>query len=276
MKKFFSVLLVIAVSIAISSCAAFKKPAPPQNKTFIVPEVSRVSFDTIDLKKSPKVVRDMAKSIENQDSIAWTQVGNSAYIVVSRGEKTKYYDITVEEILRRLPEENYTWIDAKLKYKKRDKPETDANKLFTVVKADLDTPPNGAGFTISGLETGGITTVPGRSAPNTATPNSTAPNLTTQNIQTGTVIEQPASSQVITSPVRIKGISKSPGKKRVRLSTRGGQIIKEDNLNTDSSGSFDYNLSYNSPEMPAPGDISIIEYNGTDEKVLARVPVIIR
>lgn len=269
MKKVFWAAMILLL-FGLCSCAAAKKPAPSQNKTIIVPEVSRVSFDTVDLKTAPKAVRDIAKLLENQDSTSWAQVGDKAFFIVSGGERSRGYDISVDEILQRLPEENFTWIDAKLKYKKRAQLRNSGEPFFTVVRADIAKAPSGVGFTITGTDTAGpaANIPPVRTAP--------APSPSTQGAQSGAVLEQPAANQEITSPLKIKGTAKSTGLKRVRLSTRGGQIIKEEGLATESSGSFSASLSYSSPEMATPGELAVIEINGKDERILTRVPVVIK
>lgn len=263
---------VILLLLGLCSCSAAKKPAPPENRTIIVPEVSRVTFDTADLKTAPKAVRDIAKLLENQDSTSWAQVGDKAYFIVSSGERSRGYDITFDEIQQRLPEENYVWIDARLKYKKRAEPRKAGEPFYTLVRADIAKAPNGVGFTITGADISSpapaVNTPPVKTAP--------APLPSTQGSQSGAVLEQPTANQEITSPLKIKGTVKSTGQKRVRLSTRGGQIIKEEELSTESGGSFTTTLSYSSPEMATPGELALIEIVGKEEKTLARVPVVIK
>lgn len=260
---------VILLLFGLCSCSVAKKPAPPENKTFIVPEVSRVSFDTVDLKTAPKAVRDIAKLLENLDSTSWVQVGNKAYFIVSSGERSRGYDIAFDEILQRLPEENLTWIDVKLKYKKRAQPKNAGEPSFAVVRADIAIVPGGVGFTSTGADTAGpaVNTPPVKTVP--------APLPSTQ-AQPSAVLEEPVANQEITSPLKIKGTVKSSGQKRVRLSTRGGQIIKEEELSTGKGGSITTSLNYSSPEMATPGELAIIEISGKEEKILTRVPVVIK
>ena len=267
MRKLFWATVILLL-FGLCSCSAAKKPAPPQNKTIIVPEVSRVSFDTVDLKTAPKAVRDIAKLLENQDSTSWVQVGDKAFFIVSSGERARGYDITFDEILKRLPEENFTWIDARLKYKKRTQPRNAGEPYFTVVRADIDKAPGGVGFTVTGMDIAG----PAVNTP----PVKAAPSPSTQGVQPEAVLEQPVANQEITSPLSIKGTAKSAGQKRVRLSTRGGQIIKEETLATGNGGSFAASISYSSPAMATPGELAIIEISGKDEKILTRVPVVIK
>lgn len=272
MRKLFWAVVILLL-FGLCSCAAAKKPAPPQNKTIIVPEVSRVSFDTVDLKTAPKAVRDIAKILENQDSTSWVQVDDKAFFIVSSGERTRGYDITFDEILQRVPEENFTWIDARLKYKKSTQPRNAGEPYYTVVRADINKAPGGVGFTVTGTDAAG----PAVNTPAVNTPPvKTAPTPSTQGVQPEAVLEQPVANQEITSPLSIKGTAKSAGQKRVRLSTRGGQIIKEEALATGSGGSFSASISYSSPAMATPGEVAIIDISGKDEKILTRVPVIIK
>ncbi|MCL5935014.1 MAG: Gmad2 immunoglobulin-like domain-containing protein [Firmicutes bacterium] len=266
MKKMILSILITFFLAGLCSCSAPRKPVP-QNRTFIVPEVSRVAFNTVDLKAAPKVVRDIAKVMENQDAATWAQSGGNTYLVVSQGELTRNYDVTVDEVLQRLPEPGFTWLDVKLKYKKSSTPRNPGEPFYTVVKADTTGQPNGVGFTTTGLETAAPPVRPiGRTAP-------TPP----QNTQTGATIDQPSPNQEIRSPVRVRGTVRDQGQKRVRISTRGGQIIKEASLNlAPGTETFSIDIPYGSPQMATPGEITLISTGGGEERVLARVPVVIK
>ncbi|MFZ5650080.1 MAG: Gmad2 immunoglobulin-like domain-containing protein [Bacillota bacterium] len=270
MKKLTWLVILLAMT-GICSCSPAKKPDPPQNRTIIVPEVSRVTFDAVDLKNAPKVVRDMAKVLEDQDASAWAMAGGTTYLLFSQGDKTGKYGLTVDEVLQRVPDQGFTWLDVRLKYKKKDGPDTNDGGSITAVRAEAANPPMGVGFTITGLPA-----APPRGAP--TPPPATPP--AGQNVQIspgGAVIEQPAPNQMITSPVRVSGAVSPQGQKRVRISTRGGQIIKEENLPAaPGSGSFSIDMTYGPPETPAAGEIAIIDTAGADEKVLARVSVLIK
>lgn len=268
MKKVFAALLIVLAAVSVISCRAARKPEQPQNRTFIVPEVITVSFEAVDLKAAPKVVRDVARAMEDRDATAWAQSGGSAFLVVSQAEKTKKYKLEVDQVLQRNPEQGFTWLDVKLVYNKRKEPESTENTVFTVVRADVKTPPNGVGFTIAGLETGGTPS---------ARPQARSGPPPVQPPQTGVTIEQPQPNQEITSPVKVQGSVKGQGQMRIRLSTRGGQIIKEENLApAPGTGAFSLDMTYSPPEMAAPGEIAVIAVSGGDEKVLARVPVLIK
>ncbi|MCL6612134.1 MAG: Gmad2 immunoglobulin-like domain-containing protein [Peptococcaceae bacterium] len=270
MRRVIAVLLAVALAAALVSCRAARKPELPQNKTIIVPEVSRVAYDVLDLKDAPKVVRDIAKTVEDRDAATWAQSGGKAYLIISQGDRTRNYDLEVDEILQRLPEQGFTWLDVKLAYSKRKDPRAAGGPVITVVRADVNTAPNGAGFTITGLEVTGGTAGGGRPPAAPAPPSA-------QIVPAGAVIEEPAPNQEISSPARVRGTARAQGQLRVRISTRGGQIIKEENLNpAPGTGSFSMEIKYSPPEMAVPGEISVIAAGGGDERVLARVPVIIK
>lgn len=267
MKKLITTALVIVAIASLTSCTAAKKPAPPENNIQIVPEVSSVAYTNINIKEAPKVVQDIAKVMEKRDATAWAQSGNKAYLIVSKGEKTVNYNVEVDEVLQHLPEPEYTWLEAKIAYKKRDITSNNKEPEFLVVMADVANPPEGVGFIITGLDT---------DPPNPGRPMTKVPAPETRNAQAAT-IEQPAPNQEIASPVIIRGTVKSQGQKRVRIATKGGQIIKEESLNpVPGSGSFSIEVVYSPPEMPVSGEITIIDINGGDEKVLSRVAVIIK
>ncbi|MFZ5647751.1 MAG: Gmad2 immunoglobulin-like domain-containing protein [Bacillota bacterium] len=269
MKKLICLILLLSVA-GVCSCSPAKKPAPPQDRTIIVPEVSRVTFDTVDLKNAPKVVRDIAKVLENQDASAWAAADGTTYLVFSQGDKTRKYQLKVDEVLQRIPDQGFTWLDVKLNYKKKEQPDPGEDTVFTVVKADVANPPKGVGFTITGLPAG---------VPQASSPSARATPTPGQNVQikSGASIERPVPNQEITSPVKVSGTVSPQGQKRVRISTRGGQIIKEENLPvTPGTGFFNVDVTYSPPETPTAGEIAVIDLAGADEKVLARVPVLIK
>lgn len=281
MNKFFTSLLVLLIMAGLCSCTIQRKPESPDN-TIIVPEVSRVGFDTIDLKDAPKAVRDMAKAVEKQDAAAWGLSGGKAYILISRGERTDGFNVKVDDVLQRLPEEGFTWIEVKLAYEKKkeqagnDREGVAGEAPVTVVRADIKETPRGVGFTMTGLDSDSQDT------DDAAPPNRPLPGpkpgtgQPAPNIQAGAVIEQPAANQEISSPVKVQGNVRAAGQKRVRIVTRGGQIIKEEVVNpSPETGDFNVDITYSPPEMATPGEISLISVGG-DEKVLTRVPVIIK
>jgi len=267
LKKMIWALILLSLA-GVCSCSPAKKPAPPQNRTIIVPEVSRVTFDTLDIKDAPKVIQDMARVLENQDASAWTLAENATYLVFSQGNKTRNYDLEVDEILQRLPQQGFTWLDVELQHKKRAQPRAGAEPVITVVRVRLAQPPDGVGFKISGPEA---------ASPQASSPSPGITSTPRGQGSAGTAaIDNPAPNQEITSPVRVAGSAVSPGQKRVRISTRGGLIIKEENLPTSGTGAFIIDMTYSPPETPTAGEISVIDPSGGDERILARVPVLIR
>lgn len=268
MKKIVALVLVLLAVAALGSCKAARKPEQPQNKTFIVPEVSRVTFDMVDPKTAPKVVRDIAKTVEDLDATVWAQTGGKAYLVISQGGKTRNYDLEVDEVLQRVPEPGFTWLEVKLAYGKRKEPRAGGEPVITVVRADVNGAPQGVGFTSAGPEAAGST--PGARPQAQTPPPAQVP-------QAGAAVEQPAPNQEITSPVKVQGSASGQGQLRVRISTRGGQIVKEEKLSpSPGTGKFSLEITYSPPEMPTPGEISVIAPGGGDERVLARIPVIIK
>lgn len=267
MKKIIAVILAALLILGLGACSAAKKPQTPQNRTMIVPEATRVTFDAVDLKKAPKVVRDIAKTLEKRDAAAWAQAEGKAYLIISQGNRTSNYDLKVDDVMQRMPDQGFTWLDVTLAYKRGETSgDGGTPPVITVFRADLNTPPGGAGFTVTGLGSPGRPEATRPAAP-PAAPGAAA----------GVAISQPAPGQEITSPVKVQGTARGQGQMRVRISTRGGQIIKEENLSpAPGTGAFSLQITYSPPEMPAPGEISIISTGGGEEKVLARVPVVIK
>ncbi|MFZ5632721.1 MAG: Gmad2 immunoglobulin-like domain-containing protein [Bacillota bacterium] len=268
MKKIVTALLVCLAMAGLCSCSAARKPEQPRNNTIIVPEVSRVNFDTVDLQSAPKVIRDMAKALENRDAAAWGQSGGKAYMIISQGERTKSYEVKVDDVLQRIPEQGFTWLEVKIIYDKRKEPAKSGEPAITVVRADVKNVPQGVGFTANGLDVAGPPV--NRPVPRAGPPAA-------QGDQSAAVIEQPAPNQEVSSPVKVRGTVRAPGQKRLRISTRGGQILKEEIVNpTPGTGAFSAEITYSPPEMATPGEIALIAVSGGDEKILARVPVIIK
>lgn len=270
MKKLMTALLFIIAAVMLCSCSPAKKPLQPPARTYIVPEVTRVDFTAVELASAPKVVRDVAKTQENRDSTTWAQAGGNAYLIVSQGEKTGGYDVKIADVLQHLPQEGFSWLDVRVDYSKSSQPKNGSNPLFTVVKAGVNSTPGGVGFSITGLDTNGAS---GTQSVSPSAPS--APPVKTES-QAGAAIDKPSPNQEITSPVRIEGKAGGPGQKRVRISTRGGQIIKEENLQPSAGGAFSIVVSYSSPELPIPGEISVLSVSGQEETVMARVAVIIK
>ncbi len=272
MKKFFPVICILTALFILPACSAFQKPAPQQDKTLIVPEVTTVDFEQIDLKTAPKAIRDMARALEKQDATSWANSGNKSYLIISQGDKTKNHQIEISQILQRMPESGFTWLDVKLEYTKSQNPSKNDEKPVTIIRADVNNLPNGAAFTITGL-------TPGESPPK-AVPIEKQPPATTPpaagNAETS--IKQPAANSQITSPVSVQGITKTPDRQiRVRIITRGGQIIKEESVAANrATGEFFKEIKYNPPSTATPGEIEVLATFGDDEKVLASIPVIIK
>lgn len=268
MKRIFLTILVIGSMAVLFSCSPAKKPDQTRNKTFIVPEVSRVTIDAVDLKSAPGVIRNIAKDIQDRDATTLARADGKTYIIVSQGDRTRNYDMKVDEVLQRLPQQGFTWLEVRLSYSRKKEPRAGAEPVLTVVRADVSSPPEGVGFTLAGLEPAGRPPAP-------APEKTAAPSPQDQGA--GASIEQPAPNQEITSPVKVIGAAAAPDKLRLRLSTRGGQILKEENLSpSPGTGAFSADIKYSPPEMPTPGEITIISPSGGDEKVLARVPVVIK
>jgi len=277
LKRIFSLLIILITLItaaAVISCSPAKKPDQPDNRTLVVPEASRVSFDTVDLKSAPKEVRDMAKLLEDRDATAWAQAGGKSYLVIVQGQKTRNYQMEVDEVLQRLTDPGFTWLDVKLAYSKSKEARPGSDPVITVVRAELNTPPQGVGFNLGGLEAAAPPAA-GSTGSGAVRPAQPAPAPPATN--GGAVIERPAPNQEITSPVTVQGTAGAQGQLRVRISTRGGQIIKEESIKPGpGNGAFSLTVSYSPPEMAVPGEISLIAVSGAEEKVLARVPVVIK
>ncbi len=280
MRKYIVWAIMLLMLIAFAGCAASRKPAPqPQAKTYVVPEVSRVSFDTVNLKDCPKVVRDVAGTIRDRKTNTWVQSGNNAYILASTGN-SKGNNLEVDEILQRVPQQGMNWLDVKLKYSGRAVGQQNGNEdNVKVVRADVSDRPEGVGFEVVEPATGEVT----RTAPPAPAKQSPAKLGTSHPgpivVNTGAEITQPASNQEVTSPLKVSGKLKSPSQKiRLRLATRNGQVMKEEELPAPGGdGSFEATMSYNPPSLPRTGMVEVISVDASgNDQLLARVPVVIK
>jgi hypothetical protein len=96
---------------------------------------------------------------------------------------------------------------------------------------------------------------------------------------TGAEITQPAPNQEVTSPVKVAGKISTPGQKiRLRLVTRNGQVMKEEEMQAPGGdGYFEAALSYNPPSLPKAGMVEVISTDSSgNDKILAQVPVVIK
>ncbi len=277
-----SILLTVALVLAAAGCNAARKPVQEaQPKTYVVPEVTTVSFDPIKLEDSPKVVRNVARSIRDREATTWVQSGDNAYIIASTGKDNNNNLLEVEEILQRVPEQNINWLDVKMKYTKRENGgNTNNNANITVVRADVKDRPEGVGFEINKEQKAGTSVqtpaAPVKQAPETA---KQPQQLNQSVVSEGAEITQPSPNQEISSPVKVEGKITTPAEKfRLRVITKSGQIMKEMELPSPGNGrSFETSISYNPPSLPKPGTVDIISVDGNgSDKLLARVPVMIK
>ena len=58
-------------------CSAAKKPEPEAKpETIVVPDVSRLSFETIDYDQSPEIVQSLAQTLKDKHFATWTTVND--------------------------------------------------------------------------------------------------------------------------------------------------------------------------------------------------------
>jgi len=280
LRKYIVWTIMLLMFIAFAGCAATRKPAPqPQAKTYVVPEVSRVSFETVNLRDCPKVVRDVARSIRDRKTNTWVQSGNNAYILASTGN-SKSNNMEVDEILQRVPQQGMNWLDVKLKYSGRAAGLQNGSEAnVTVVRADVNDRPEGVGFEVVETATGEVARTSPAAPAKQAPANQNTSQQGSMVVNTGAEITQPAPNQEVTSPLKVSGNLKSPAQKiRLRLVTRNGQVMKEDELPTPGGdGSFETTMSYNPPSLPRTGMVEVISVDSSgNDQLLARVPVVIK
>ncbi|RYD02899.1 hypothetical protein N752_22195 [Desulforamulus aquiferis] len=118
MRKFALVMcFLFLISLSIG-CGAARKPeqTEPAPKTIVVPDVSKVSFETIELEKAPEIVRALANNLEESHYATWTAVNGRNYVVISQQNLPVGKGIEIIEIERRIPANDFDWINVRLRY----------------------------------------------------------------------------------------------------------------------------------------------------------------
>ena len=78
MNNFFRSLCITLLILIPLGCTPAKKPeVQTQPKTIVVPDVSRITFESIDFEKSPEIVQALAKNYQEKTVATLNQVRRS-------------------------------------------------------------------------------------------------------------------------------------------------------------------------------------------------------
>ncbi|MHB1420286.1 MAG: Gmad2 immunoglobulin-like domain-containing protein [Bacillota bacterium] len=271
-------LMVIAIAalmmLPAGGCTLSRKPAPaPGPKTIVVPEVSKVPFTIIMLNQAPSLVKDLAKLNEKQETASWVRIGNTIYVLATRGERTTGgFSVDIQDVLQRIPDDNRRLIEVMVKY-------TDpaANQQTTqvithplsVAQIKFNGNLDGLSFKFTTEKTAEKITVP--------TPK---PSGGVKSRRPFIRVTQPKLNDLVTSPLQVKGTAAVfEGTVNIQLSDQKGKVLGETTaLAQGIGGPFTATLNYVSPTVPTKGFLEVFSISPKDGRVenLVSIPVTIQ
>lgn len=276
MRKFVWFLcLGLLLSLPLG-CTAAKKPEPkpePKPETIVVPDVSRLTFETIDFDKSPEIVQSLAQTLKDKHYATWTTVNDRNYVVISQKNLPVGSGIQVTEIERRIPANDFDWINVRLRYLPSVPNLATGEKVNTekplVVAFTIDRPVKALGFEIEKENSQARTPV---TPPAPVTP----PVETTQPAEKGLKLDTPKPGQQIKGPLQVSGTANGiQGTVRVRLKNAAGLTLAEKPVALQN-GKFDTSISFSSPLKEEKGTVEVFVLGeGGVEKDMVSVPVTI-
>ncbi|SHF04240.1 Gmad2 immunoglobulin-like domain-containing protein [Desulforamulus putei] len=267
----FCLSLIVMIPLG---CAPAKKPEPqPEPRTIVVPDVSRITFETIDYDKAPEIVQVLARTLKDKHFAAWTSVNGRNYVIVSQKNLPLGRGIQITEIERRVPANDFDWINVKLKYLpsvpnlptgQKPDPEKPVVAAFTI-----DRPVKALGFEME------------REAPQARTPAAppappAAPGENTGAAEKGLKLDSPKPGEQVRSPLQVSGTASGvTGAIRIRVKNAAGLTLAEKPVQINGSR-FATTMSFSSPSGRERGTVEAF-VTGDDgvEKDTVSVPVIL-
>ncbi len=266
--------LSLAMLLLVSfGCSTAKKPEPaPKPQTIVVPDVSRISFETIDFDKAPEIVQSLARTLKDSHFATWTTVDNRNYVVVSQKNLPAGNGIQVTEIERRIPANDFDWVNVKLRYLAAANLPTE-KKIDTekplVVAFTVDRPVKALGFEIEKEKAPAPITAP-------ITPAKPAPPQggTSQPAEKGLKLDSPKPGQQVKGPLQVSGTANGiQGTVRVRLKDVTGSTLAEKPVSIQN-GKFNTTISFSSPVKEEKASVeAFVVGEGGVEKDMISVPV---
>ena len=279
-------IFFLAITISFSGCATTQKPldtTPTPPKT-LVPEVSTVSFDTVNIKNTPKPVQDVAKDMSGKDMATWLKVNNTAYILVNQSNSTSSKQVEMSEILRKIPMENYIWFQVTLNYKSASGLEDAFINEPLVAKFDLPAEQitSGVGFDFEKIRN--VQIKPQAQEPLSS--HTVEENQTAVPMPVTLEISNPLPDAEITAPFKVTGRLKNitaQNKEQliVRLRDNTGKVIVEKPVPASeylTDNNFEETMSYPALQNPEKGTVEALLFDRETgaEKNVVKIPVTLR
>lgn len=274
-------VLVLAAVLLVGACTGRKEPEQ-KPQTLVVPEVSFIPFEIIDLNEAPSSVKKIAQSMNEHNFITWTQNNGSGYVIVYPEGKGS---VKIDRIEQRVTDTNHSWLNVKLKYSPPKEQDSEAQPI--VAEFDLMNSPKTMGFQISGIDTAAV---PGENAQvkkesitieekeNQSRNEKNISNdedLEEVKIQEGPVIRitRPAPGEAVKSPVTVSGVTAlEKGEVRVCIIDSSGQVLAEKPVQvTDSK--FETTLSFSISGEDQQGSVEAFIIDPGDNTELGRVSI---
>jgi hypothetical protein len=280
-------ILCLVIAITLSGCKTTQKPLdtdPPSSPKTLVPEVSTVAFDSIDIRNTPTPVQDVAKDMSGKEMAVWLKVNNTAYVLVNQSKNTSANRVEISEILRKIPIENYIWYQVTLNYKSANGQETAFINEPLAAKFTLpaDYTISGVGFDFEKIKN--IQTKPIAQEP--LSPHTSEENRNTVSGPVTLEISNPLPDAEVTAPFRITGRLKNVTTQNkeqliVRLRDDAGKVIVEKPVSSDqyrTGNNFEETLSYPALTTPEKGSVEALLFDRETgaEKNVVKIPVTLK
>lgn len=275
MRRLILTLLTVLMLLLIGCAKAEQKPAP-KPETVVVPEVSSVPFDLVELKNAPSVVQKMTMAMEDKEFINWISHAGKGYIILVPDTKNEHNAITIDRIEQRVPDKNYAWLNVKLKYSTANK-----NKPSepVIARFDLQNTPNAVGFQLDRLDLL-MSATPQQSpvSQSTSQPvegvNENKPGGRLEQIKGPAIkITEPAPGEAVTSPVTVKGeVGMLNGEVRVRLKDANGKVLAEKPVEVKERN-IETAISFVPPAEQQQGVVEAFLINPHDQTEVSRVSI---
>lgn len=274
MRKLTTFLCLLLVSLIPLGCSPAKKPAPaPEPKTIVVPDVSSISFKTIDYDQAPEIVRAMAKNLKDSNFATWTNVNGTNYVVISQASLPIGSSVKITDIQRRVPANDFDWVNVKLKYTPSTATGQKSQSSKPIVATfTLDRTIRAISFEVERDKSAGT-----GAAPTTPRATSPAQHKVTPNQQPaakGLQLTSPRAGEPVKSPLQVSGTAKGiTGTVRIRVKNAGGLTLVEKPVQV-VNGSFNTMVSFTMPTAEEKGTVeAFITGNSAVEKEVVSVPV---
>lgn len=266
---FLSIFLLLLVPLG---CTPAKKPETtprPEPQTIVVPDISKITFETIDYDKAPEIVQALTKNLKDTHYATWTSVNGRNYVIISQKNLPAGSGVQITEIERRIPANDFDWINVKLKYLSTVPNQTNGEKVNIekpiVATFTIDRPVKALSFELQ------------RDANQTRTPlasPSVPASPQRETTEKGLKLDAPKPGEQIKSPVQVTGTASGiKGTVRVRLKDASGLTLVEKPVQL-TGVRFNTTMSFSSPVKHEKGTVeAFVTGEEGVEKDMVSIPV---